>query len=452
MENMLRLIRLGYPNSIRDKVFTVFSMETAHDSIKYILPVYSRSTTGNDLSEKFDKEFDVDDIYDNVMYESTESRYATELVDVANIGKGADFTSASGVVVTFKDGAFDADGSAYIDGSAVFYVVVDGKRHALAIQDAAGTWFVGNDVMVGTSGVDSVYLRAKAYSVATNGKATSVSFELEERTGDAAYAPCADVTSYEFAAIGRYDSERDLIGDYMGEVELTMKDYHFRPRPISLGVTWTQLTELVLDTSFGVSAEEMLMDAAGQEIKKSLDFQAVKFGSNVQKVRAAENTVVFDAAAGDATKDSYWHTAQLIGQAISRVGDLQLNAFNRGGVSALVAGPAACNYLALNQSWSDRGRMPAIGGHKFGEIGGIPVFKVPSSIVPDNEILTTWKNDQNENDVSIAIGTLMPFWTSGAIQRKHLYKEAAIARFEDMQALQPKYLGRIIIKNIREIA
>ena len=55
----------------------------------------------------------------------------------------------------------------------------------------------------------------------------------------------------------------------------------------------------------------------------------------------------------------------------------------------------------------------------------IPVFKVPSNVIPDTDLITTWKNDLVESDVSIAIGTLMAFWTSGAIQRKNLYKEAA---------------------------
>lgn len=79
----------------------------------------------------------------------------------------------------------------------------------------------------------------------------------------------------------------------------------------------------------------------------------------------------------------------------------------------------------------------------------IPVFKVPSAIIPEDELITTWKNDQADGDVAIAIGTLLPFYSTGALQRKNLYKEGAIARFEDMQALQPKYLGRIQINNIR---
>ena len=50
-----------------------------------------------------------------------------------------------------------------------------------------------------------------------------------------------------------------------------MRSYQFQPRVVSLGVTWTQLAELTLDTSFGVSAEEMMLDSAAQEIKKTLD-------------------------------------------------------------------------------------------------------------------------------------------------------------------------------------
>jgi hypothetical protein len=230
-----------------------------------------------------------------------------------------------------------------------------------------------------------------------------------------------------------------------------MTDYQFRPRPLTLGVTWTQLTELTLDTSFGVSAEEMLLDAAGQEIKKALDFNAVKFGYSHAKAHAADNFVKFDAAAGDNIDDSYFHTAQLITQAIARIGDKQLNEINRGGVSRIVGGPAAVTYLGLHKDFSTRGAQAAIGGHQVGELNGIPVFKVPSSIIPDDELLTVWKNDMNESDVSIAFGTLLPFYSTGTLQRKNLYKEAAIARFEDVQALQPRYLGRIKVDGIREL-
>ena len=111
--------------------------------------------------------------------------------------------------------------------------------------------------------------------------------------------------------------------------------------------------------------------------------------------------------------------------------------------------PQAVRYLQLHKGWKDDGKQPAIGGHKVGSIDGIPVFKVPASVIADDELLTVWKNETADSDVAVAIGTLLPFYSTGALQRKNLYKEAAVARFEDMKALQPKYLGRIQIKNIR---
>jgi len=458
-ENMLRLIRLSYPNSIRGKIFTEFAMETARDSIKYIRPVYTNSqkdqfdgksgdSTNTMNNRTFNDNFNLDagyetgfaDInYRKAMYESTESRYATEMVNAAA-------TVTSGVAtVSFSSGAFGASGANYIDGYSSVYL--NNEQHPLAIQSRNGDWFYGNIVKVSSN----LWVKVTAVDTTT---LTAPEFTLSASVNEGSTwvtGASVDLGDNTVVAMGRFDSEGDLTGQYLGEVELVMTDYQFRPRPLSLGVTWTQLTELVLDTSFGVSAEEMLLDAAGQEIKKALDFNAVKYGYAMAKAHAGDQIVKFNAEAGAQTDDSYFHTAQLIGQAIARIGDIQLNRINRGGVSRIVGGPAAITYLMLNKGFKSTGKQDPIGGHQVGELDGIPIFKVPSSIIPDNELLTTWKNTQNESDVSIAFGTLLPFWTSGSIQRKNLYKEAAIARFEDVQALNPKYLGRIVIDGIREL-
>ena len=42
-ENLLRIIRLSYPNSIRGRLFTEIAMETMNDSIKYVYPKYTNS-------------------------------------------------------------------------------------------------------------------------------------------------------------------------------------------------------------------------------------------------------------------------------------------------------------------------------------------------------------------------------------------------------------------------
>ena len=451
-ENVLRLVRLAYPNSIRGKLFTEFAMETARDSIKYIRPVYTSSQTGDSMANRTFGDLNLNGAsdffssdYRKAMYESTEDRYASELANGTvklTLKDGKPENGWGDGSVAFKDGAFGIDGANYIDGySAIFW---KNEKNPLAIQARSGAWFCGNVVEDNTH-----YYKITSVTTENN---YSFKFTILESTDGATWtAPATDVSA-NIKAFGRYNSDGDLAGDYLGEVELVMTEYQFRPRPLALGVSWTKLTELILDTSFGVSAEEMLLDAAGQEIKKALDFRAVRFAYSYAKGFSSKNYVEFDAEAGTSTAhDSYFHTAQLIKQAIARIGDIQLNDINRGGVSRIVGGPAAITYLSLNKGFTTKGAQPAIGGHQVGELDGIPVFKVPSSIIPDDELMTVWKNDANEADVAVAFGTLLPFYSTGPIVRKNFYTEAGIARYEDQQVLQPRYLGRIKIKNIREL-
>jgi len=269
-------------------------------------------------------------------------------------------------------------------------------------------------------------------------------------------------------AFGRFNSESDFEGNYLGEVELRMDEYMFRPSPTTIGVSWSQLTEITLDTSFNISAEEYLVSYASQEIRSALDYRAIRLAYAVAKTNAKHNPnyyYVFDAAynttnAGEGvpptnpvtngTKDGYRDNAQTFVNAIDAIGDIIYDELNRGGVSRLVAGPSACSYMHLNAGYSPKGKQNQTGSHQFGELDGIPLFKVPSNIIPTNELLCVWKNDQVENDVSIAFGTLIPFFSTGIIQRKNFYKEAGIATYGDWAVLNRRYLAIIAIDNLKD--
>jgi len=136
--------------------------------------------------------------------------------------------------------------------------------------------------------------------------------------------------------------------------------------------------------------------------------------------------------------------------AIETVGDVMLNDINRGGVSRLVCGPSAGSYCKLIGGFSDKGKQANVGAHQIGELEGTPMFKVPSSIIPTDRILCVWKNDQNESDVALAFGTLIPFFSTGIIQRKNFYKEAAIATYGDYALLNKRYLAVIKINNLKD--
>jgi hypothetical protein len=429
-ENMLRLIRLVYSNVIRPKLFTEFAMETTKDSIKYIRPVYTTSVGGTTINRTFDAngyntsggQKPNDPTYRKAMYETAESRYGSELVNAQVIARtaggyfinfGTTLADGSGV----STGANGAFALGYIDGSSAIFGA-GGEKEPLAIQNKSGSWFVIPGTGVTVAG-------------------TSPLFYI---TGYAGGTPMG---------YGRYNSEADLTGTNLGEVELVMDDYQFNPRPWTLGVTMTQLTQITLDTSFGVSGEELLLDYAGQEIRRSLDYSAVKDAYIAAIGNGTNYYTEFDAEAGAGTNDSYGHTAQLISQAIERIGDNMYNDIKRGGVTRLVGGPKAISYLRLNTAFTTKGSMERNGGYQVGELYGTPVFKVPSDIIPNDEIVTIFKNPENEADVGIAYGVLVPFVSTGLIQRKNFYAEAGLATYQDKQVLNSKYFGRIKVKNIR---
>lgn len=397
-ENMIRLVRITYPNSIRDKLFTDFMMETAKDSIKYIRPVFEANTN---IYRSFDSHaFESD----KIVYESKEDRFPTEM---------ANGTVDPGVSVSFTGNEFSLG---YIPGYAILY---DANQVALAVENRNLTWSV-------KAGVDLTITYAGSGVYTLDGA----------NAGDVAFA------------IGRYNSEADIAGDYLGSLQIVLDDYQFKVRQLSLGVSWTALSEIVLDSTTGVSTEEILFDVAAQQIKQALDFRAVKLAYAVT-VTNGLTPVSFDAEAGATIDDSYIHTAQTISQAIERVGDVLFDKLNRGGVSRIVGGPKAVTYLRLNRAFSAEGAQARIGAYQVGTIYDIPVFKVPSVIIPDNELLCVWKNENNEADVFIAFGTLIPFYSTGTLQRKNFYKEAGISSYGDYHVMNNQYANRIIISNIR---
>lgn len=455
-ENMLRLVRLAMPNVVRSKIFTEFAMETARDSIKYIKPVYSKTQYGKSLEDRtdfariYEDADETNDINHNdarrAIYETTADRINQELATIAGVetkeGEGDDAKLKS-VVFTFKCSEQDfkdknavskwgVNGENYIDGYGVVYG--ENEKDVIAVQDKrTKTWFIAgeySEILDVTSEKNVITVTAKEDKVIP-GKVN-------------AYA--------------RFDSEGDFMGDYLGEVEIRMSDYEFKPRPTTIGVTWSQLSELTLDASFGVSAEEYLVTYAAAAIKQELDYRAIRLAYMTAKTNPVAYHVKFDAAynttnagTNGGTKEGYRDNAQTFLSAVATVGDIMYNDIKRGGVSRLVCGPSAGTYIRLNNLFSNKGAMPAEGAHQFGELDGIPTFKVPDEVIPTDEILTVWKNPSNEADISIAFGTFVPFFSTGVIQRKNFYKEAGLATYGDWAILNRRYLATIKIENLKDM-
>lgn len=437
-ENMLRLVRLAMPNTCRNKVFTEFAMESAKDSIKYIKPVYSKTVHDGDLHDKHtsneagaygdaskyvDKYNDInEDDFQRALYENTEDRFTQELINIPGDGTG---------VFTIPAKATEGGNPAVYAAKLIkgYMKIYDGdETHPIAEENKrTGNFFVNT----------AEYPNAKVKVEEAAGAITITVEGIDDKTNIKAFA--------------RFDLEDDFLGDNLGEIELVMSDYKFEPRPTTIGVTWSQLAEITLDASFGLSAQDMLVTYAGDAIRINLDLRSFKLAYGVARSNK-DYVVEFDAAYGNGENiEGYFHTAQTFPSAVDTVTDIMVNDINRGGVSRMVAGFSAGSYLKLVKgTFSEKGRQSAKGIYQIGEFGGIPTFKAPSSIIPTNEIMCVWKDDENEGDVAIAFGTLVPFFNTGIIQRKNFYKEAGLATYGDWAVMNRRYLALIRIKGLKD--
>lgn len=437
-ENMLRLVRLAMPNTCRNKVFTEFAMESAKDSIKYIKPVYSKTVRDGDLHDKHtaneagaygdasqykDTYNDInEDDFQRALYENTEDRFTQELINIP--GEGGVFTIPA---VAAEDGNPAVYAAKLLNG---YMKVYDGdETHPIAEENKrTGNFFVNT----------AEYPEAEV--------------KVEKQTDGSIKITVTGVKdTANVKVFARFDLEDDFLGDNLGEIELVMSDYKFEPRPTTIGVTWSQLAEITLDASFGLSAQDMLVTYAGDAIRINLDLRSFKLAYGVARSNK-DYVVEFDAAYGNGENiEGYFHTAQTFPSAVDTVTDIMVNDINRGGVSRMVAGFSAGSYLKLVKgTFSEKGRQSAKGIYQIGEFGGIPTFKAPSSIIPTNEIMCVWKDDENEGDVAIAFGTLVPFFNTGIIQRKNFYKEAGLATYGDWAVMNRRYLALIRIKGLKD--
>lgn len=489
-ENMLRLTRLAMPAAIRNQVFTEMALESMYDSIKYFRPKLDKNFKGtNNMSlRNSDGDFDAShksdpwgmngdddfngDTYQKALYEQTGDRFVQELangyvgaksgesfliggkeVTIGTLGTPAvaahgeegddDYVPAQpavpgGTVIVFGKPAKQSASNEFDLGYRDGYAVIFGKneKDTIAFQQRNGNWFVNSVDHPGVSVVP-----------AKDDKGNEIlgAFEVKGlKEGDTV------------KAYGRYDSESDFEGDNIGQLKLGMATYKFEPRPIEIGISFSMLSDVTLDVTFGVSVEDELMNYGAQEIKASMDRQAFKLAYHAVKTNPAAYRITFDCgwyddASHDANqKRGYIENAQTFTTAILKVADVMLNDIKRGGVSRMVGGPSAISYLSLINGFTPAGDVSFVGPHKFGEVNNIPVFKVSSDIIDTADILCVWKNDQVEGDVSLIFGTLIPFISTGLINRATFYSEAGLASIGDYQVLNKKYLTLIRLINLKD--
>lgn len=394
-ENVLRIVRLGYPNSVRGEIFFDYPMVTARDSIYYLSPVYGSTARGGTKG--------------NVTHESSAFRYASEIQEQT-------IDTTEGTETTF---------TTTLTGYPVrpYSVIVLLNEKPIASDNGSGT-ITGS--LLNSSGTNSI-----TYS---DGSVT-LTFSSAPDAGKV------------LKVMYHTDTEDETTGrDYIKSVELQLTDYQFRTRPYPLYVSWSKMAELLLGTTLDIDAENSLIQGAADELKKSLDFLAVRMG---YRYSLQNNVVTFNADWATGGSDSEVAHAQSLTKVAKQAGNTIYSALQRGGVSAWVVGSDAAAFLTLHNQFSADNVQPEIGIYRVGTWLGKPVYQAPSDIVPTNEMLGVWRNPNAEGgDYSIVFGTLIPMYQTQVLEYKEGYSETGLFHFGDWKAIQPKYLVRVQLQNL----
>ena len=398
-QNVIRIVRLGYPNSMRGEVFDEVPMVTARDSVYYLKPVYDTSARGATA--------------DAVTHESSAHRYASE---------------------------YEEDSMGTGDGSTTQFTGPDSDSLNNPPLRPYSVMILVANVPVGTDNGSGTIAGTALNTASTN--------TIDYTTGAIEINfTVAGTPANGSAVVARYMYDSEVTAQYpdIRAVKLELTDFQLRARPWPLYVSWSKMSELLLSTTLDIDAEGALIQGAADELKKSLDFDAVRLG---YRYSLGNSTVTFNASFAIAGADSEVAHAQSVTKVVKQAGQIIYNSVQRGGITSMVAGVDVVPFLTLHNKFSSEGSQPEVGIYKVGTLLGKDVYQAPSAIVPAGEMLGVWKNSNESQDVSIIFGTLIPLYQTQTLEYKEAYKETGLFHFGDRAVLQSDYLVRMIFTNL----
>ena len=392
-QTVIKVIRLGYPNSVRGDVFTEYAMTTMKDTMFKVETIYNKGKRG---ATQYD-----------VMYESTADRYASEIERVSVTATATDnFTGT--------------------------LPVVPARPYTLRIL--LNGFPVANDNGYGLF----------TGSVLSN-SATSI---IDYTTGawDITFAEAlttADTITMEWS----HNSEVSTLYGEQGQVNVRLVPYDFRAKPYPIGFSWSKMTELLMNDQLGLDGQEVFITAGADELKKSLDFQAFGMANQASKWTTA---TTFDTDWSTAGADSDYAHTQSVVKALRNASQKTYNAIMRGGeASSYACGPKAATYLTGHKGFVADSSMPAIGAYKFGTLNGIPLYQVPADVIATDEILCIYKNNREEaNDSAITCATYLNLYQTQTLEYSSFHKETAIAWFGDLKIQEGRYVTKVKLENL----
>jgi hypothetical protein len=393
-ENLLKVVYIGTANSCRGDIFTEVQLATTDDALFYVDMTYDTTKRGATAGNK--------------IYESISQFYASEQYYGA-LGTG--------------DGSTTAFVSAAMSPlPLVPWSVKIISNGAIVAQDN------GMGVLVGP-----LLNASLTNTIDYNTGVATVNFTAAPATG-------AVMQVYFNWSSGNQDNISEL-----GKVNISLTKKRFNARPMPLGYSFTDMTQVMFETTGLGSAREYLDKAIGDEHAKSRDYRAIGLARQIANGNAIATFNADFAAVGEVSRKSH---AQSLLHEITKVGGTIYDDIKRGSINKIVAGSKALSYMKLHDLWTDDKTQPRTGVYKAGTLSDIEVFACPAdaSLVNNNDILMTYKNEQEGMDVGLAFGNLTEL--SAELRYPTMYTEGQLATVEDALVINPKFIRRMSISNI----
>ena len=396
-ENILRVLRLGYLNTCRQDAFWEMGLATAHDVFFYLEPKYRKTLRGANAGD--------------IMYESKSWRSASDE------GEWLAAETANGTIKTFT-----------------FAVTAD----ELPLTPYTIKIFAGNNLVANDNGKGNI--------AGTDIDDTSITGSVDYSTGVGTVTfTTAPITGIEINMAGSIALEKDNDLTITQSLDLILRACHFTLREYPITASFSKKLELTLGTSYKVDAQEAYLRAMADELRKTLDIQAFTLASRQAHANSGTNAVTFNMAG--AVGEAETNRIQVLSRYIDKVGTKIYNKLFRGGVSVVFGGPTATGVLTGHNRWNDTGAQDANGIYKLGNLGDIPVFRVPLEVCPDEDLVCVYKNRQLPEDVFLIIGTLLPLHVTDKLEFPGRNTEFGVASYGDLQILNKNYAEILTVQN-----
>jgi len=396
--DIVKIARIGYPNSVAPDLFDFWGMKSMKDSIYKLQTLYGSTARGATK--------------DQVIYENyNDGRYATniEKYDVSNAATDT-FTGDVGT-----DLLLPFQVKVYVNGVQV------------AQDDGAGH-FVGASLNL--AGPNTINYDTGAFALKFT-TALSASDDIYIEYG--------------------YNFEDTSMFSKVGSVLLDLVVYDYRATMWPLSVEWTRFTEELMQSKLGMSAKDQLLTGAAEIMRKGMDEFCITKGIGASKWTSAVpfNTDFASAGAHDAVSHAQ-NVIQPIVQAemktYTEVGRLPDK-------TNMIVDAPAYSYLSKHNKWNSVNAPSKVGIFKVGTLDSRDVYMAPPNIMGSEankgKIYLFGKSSDAMNvDSVISVGTWKASVTTNPIELKNFNSQMGLAFMGDVRRNNPKFATSIELTNL----